>query len=150
MEDKINISMQMKRLKLRRGISIAYLSINSIRNKIELLKPTILETVDILVIAETKLDNTFATSQFTINGSHPPFRYDRNMNGGGLLIYMREGVPAKQLQDFTTPDDIECGIIRGGSRHSPHSHGRMSDFMAEKLSVINSRLHNICNVYFLI
>ena len=39
---------------------------------------------------------------------------------------------------------------RGGSRHSPHSHGRMSDFMAEKLSVINSRLHNICNVYFLI
>ena len=39
---------------------------------------------------------------------------------------------------------------RGGSRHSQHSHGRMSDFMAEKLSVINSRLHNICNVYFLI
>ena len=127
MEDKINISMQMKRLKLRRDISIAYLSINSIPNKIVLLKPTIIETVDIFVIAETKLDNTFATSQFTINGSHPPFRYDRNMNGRGLL-----------------------GIIRGGSRHSPHSHGRMSDFMAEKLSVINSRLHNICNVYFLI
>ena len=39
---------------------------------------------------------------------------------------------------------------RGGSRPSPHSHGRMSNFMAEKLSVINSRLHNICNVYFLI
>ena len=39
---------------------------------------------------------------------------------------------------------------RGGSRHSPDSHGRMSDFMAEKLSVINSRHHNICNVYFLI
>ena len=42
----------------------------------------------------------------------------------------------------------DCG--RGGSRHSPDSHGRMSDFMAEKLSIINSRLHNICNVYFLI
>ena len=64
--------MQMKRLKLRKGISIAYLNINSIRNKIELLKPTILETVDILVIAETKLDNTFATNQFTINGFNPP------------------------------------------------------------------------------
>ena len=45
--------------------------------------------------------------------------------------------------------NIKVGV-RGGSRHSPHSHGRMSDFMAEKLSVINSRLHNICNVYFLI
>ena len=101
----------MKRLKLRKGISIAYLNINSIRNKIELLKPTILETVDILVIAETKLDNTFATNQFTINGFNPPLRYDRNKNGGGLLIYIREGVPAKQLKDFTTPDDIECGII---------------------------------------
>ena len=45
---------------------------------------------------------------------------------------------------------FEAVVRRGGSRHSPDSHGRMSDFMAEKLSVINSRLHNICNVYFLI
>ena len=103
--------MQMKRLKLRKGLAIAYLNINSIRNNIELLKPIILETVDILVIAETKLDNTFATNQFTINGFNPSFRYDRNKNGGGLLIYIREGIPAKQLKDFTTPDDIECGIV---------------------------------------
>ena len=111
MGDANDVSMQMKRLKLRKGLAIAYLNINSIRNNIELLKPIILETVDILVIAETKLDNTFATNQFTINGFNPSFRYDRNKNGGGLLIYIREGIPAKQLKDFTTPDDIECGIV---------------------------------------
>ena len=74
--------MQMKRLKLRTGLAIAYLNIISIRNKIALLKPIILETVDILVMAETKLDNTFTTNQFTINGFNPPFFYDRNKNGG--------------------------------------------------------------------
>ena len=33
------------------------------------------------------------------------------MNGSGLLIYIREGVLAKQLKDFTTPGNIECGIV---------------------------------------
>ena len=33
------------------------------------------------------------------------------MNGGGFLIYIREGVLAKQLKDFTTPCNIECGIV---------------------------------------
>ena len=101
----------MKRLKLRKGLAIACLNINSIRNKIELLKPIILETVNMLVVAETKLENTFATNHFTINGFNPPFRYDRNVNGGGLIIYIREGVLSKQLKDFTTPGDIECGIV---------------------------------------
>ena len=55
----------------------AYLNINSIRNKFELLKPMILDSVDILVIAETKLDSNFATNQFIIDGFSPPYRYSK-------------------------------------------------------------------------
>ena len=71
-----DLSTQLKRPRLQKGFGIAYLNINSIRNKFELLKPIILNTVDILVIAETKLDNKFATSPFRLEGFNPPYRYD--------------------------------------------------------------------------
>ena len=69
------------------------------------------ETIDILIIAETKIDNTFLTSQFFIEGFMKPYRYDRNQNGGGLLIYARERAPVKELKQYKVPADIECGVI---------------------------------------
>ena len=69
------------------GLIIAYLNINSIRNKIDFLRPMISESIDVLILAETKLDNTFPASQFVIEGFMKPFRYDRNQNGDGLLVY---------------------------------------------------------------
>ena len=52
---------------------------------------------DILIIAETKIDETFPTNQFLIDGYMPPLRADRNRHGGGLLIHIKEGVPAKEV-----------------------------------------------------
>ena len=49
--------------------------------------------------------------KFIIDAFSPPYRYDRNGNGGGLLIYVREGIPVKKLTDYKTPDDMECGIL---------------------------------------
>ena len=91
------------RLKNRNGLLIAYLSINLIRNKIDFLRPMISEAIDILVISETKIDHTFPTSQFVIEGFRKPFRYDRNQAGGGLLIYVRERAPVKELTQYKTP-----------------------------------------------
>ena len=68
-------------------------------------------SLDPLIIAETKIDSTFPTSQFMIEGFMKPFRYDRNQNGGGLLIYVRERAPVKELTKYGTPNDIECGMI---------------------------------------
>ncbi len=87
------------------------MNINSIRNKFDFLKVIISNNVDILAIAETKLDNTFPTSQFILEGFHPPFRYDRNRFGGGILVYVRNGVPAKELKEYQLPDNIECGFL---------------------------------------
>ena len=64
-----------------------------------------------LTVAETKIDGTFTTSQFVLDGFSKPFRFDRNQHGGGLLIYVREDVPFKELSVYKPPNDIECGII---------------------------------------
>ena len=42
--------------------------------------------VDILAVSETKLDSTFLTSQFYINGFTKPYRLVRNKSSGGALI----------------------------------------------------------------
>ena len=52
----------------------------------------------ILVNTETKLDNTFPTSQFLVDGFYEPIRLDRNRNGGGIMIFVREDIPSKLLQ----------------------------------------------------
>ena len=49
------------------------------------------------MISETKLDESFPLSQFLLVGYSIPFRFDRNGNGGGILLYIREYIPSKPL-----------------------------------------------------
>ena len=65
--------------------------------------------IDILVVTE-ELDSTFPTNKFYINGFTKPYRHNRNRNGGGVLIYIREDVPSKEL-DNHLPNAIEGMFI---------------------------------------
>ena len=65
---------------------IGNLNVNSISNKFDQLKLFVQGKADILVITETKLDSTLPTSQFLIDGYTKPYCFDRNRNGGGILI----------------------------------------------------------------
>ena len=65
------------------------------------------EKVDILALTETKLGNSFPTNQFLIEGYSKPFVLDRNRNGGGLLLYIREDITCKELKSHTFAEDIE-------------------------------------------
>ena len=53
--------------------------------------------VDILMISETKIDESFPLGQFKVNGFNAPFRLDRNINGGGIMLFVREDMPAKLI-----------------------------------------------------
>ena len=48
-------------------IVVAHLNINSLKNKFDYLIEKITGNIDILMISETKLDNSFPTGQFLIN-----------------------------------------------------------------------------------
>ena len=74
--------------------------------------------VDILIITETKLDNTFPVSQFHIDGYSKPYRLDRNRNGGGIIIYVREDIPNRMLTKHNFPDNIEGLFIELNFRKS--------------------------------
>ena len=54
--------------------------------------------IDILMISETKLDETFPAAQFNLQGYCNPYRLDRNRNGGGIMLYIREDIPTRLIK----------------------------------------------------
>ena len=76
---------------------LAHLNINSIRNKFDQLVNGIKGNIDVLMISETKLDDSFPSMQFLIEGYGPPYRLDRNSHGGGILVYVREDILCKLI-----------------------------------------------------
>ena len=80
------------------GVIFGPININSIRNKFELLKKMITDNIDILLVSEIKLDHTFPVGQFYIDGYSTPYRFDRTSHGGGILQYIREDSPSKNLK----------------------------------------------------
>jgi len=96
------------RVKNVNHLIVASLNINSIRYKFDQLKFLIKDNIDILVLQETKIDNTFPENNFFIEGFSQPFRRDRTSMGGGILVYIRENIPAKVLG---VTEKIECIFI---------------------------------------
>ena len=86
---------------------LGHLNINSIRNKFEALKFEALKfiidnNIDIFLISETKLDDSFPTAQILIKAFCAPYRFDRNSK---KLLYIREDIPSKILTYSSN-----CGI----------------------------------------
>ena len=54
--------------------------------------------IDILVVSEMKLDNSFPpVDQFLIDGNKLPFRLDGKTHGWGIMIFVKEDIPCKFL-----------------------------------------------------
>ena len=124
--DKLN---NMRSINLN-NIIIGLLNVNSYRNKFDDIRSIIPCNLDVMIFVETKLDYSYPTFQFHIKGYAMPFRKDRNKFGGGILIYIREDIPCKLLNDHRFPDDIEglfvelnfrkSKLLLLGTYHSPN------------------------------
>ena len=84
------------------------MNINFLYNKFEGLKLLIQDKIDVLMLSETKLDDTYMSNQFQIEGFSILFRADRNAHGGGLLIYVRDEIPCKILTNQDLPSNVEA------------------------------------------
>ena len=101
-----------------KNINLSYININSIRNKFGSFCSLISSHVNILSIAETKLDYSFPNAQFLIPNFHQPFRLDINRNSGGLLVFVRSSIPARMLSHYRLPPDIPILIYLFQSQKS--------------------------------
>ena len=60
------------------------------------LKEIISKNIDVLLLSETKLDESFPINQFQIDG-YKTIRKDRNQLGGGICLYINENIASKEL-----------------------------------------------------
>ena len=98
---KSNSNLHQVRINNPPGTIFGQINIHSIRNKFAQLIYIVSNEIDILMISETKLDDTFPTSQFLMQGYSTPFRKDRTSKGGGILLYVREDMPCKTIKTET-------------------------------------------------
>ena len=126
-----NLLFEIKKLRIRNPnkIIIGNLNINSLPNKFEQLKDIVMQHIDILVLTETKLDDTFPTAQFLVNGFSEPYSLDKNRKVGEVMVYIREDIPSKFLDKHVFPYDMEglfvelnfrkCKWLLFGTYHPP-------------------------------
>ena len=69
-----------------------------------MLSEKVRNKIDILCITETKLDETFPLSNFSMYSFAPPYRY----LGRGILVYVRSDIPSKELKTVPIPNGMEC------------------------------------------
>ena len=126
----------------------AQLNINSIRNKFDYLSDLVKGKVDVLLISETKIDDSFPKGQFLIQGFSAPYRLDRNCQGGGLMLFVREDIPSNLLTIEDKP--IESFYVELNLRNSKwltncsyNSHknniGTHLDRISQSLDVFSSK-----------
>ena len=54
------------------------------------------DNIDVFLISETKIDGSFPSQQFAID-NYKIFRRDRNRFGGGLMFYVNENIPWREV-----------------------------------------------------
>ena len=69
-DNDFETALSLNRSKYSKNIIFSYFNINSIRNKFDSVRRAIVNYVDIFIAAETKINESFPTDQFAIDGFH--------------------------------------------------------------------------------
>ena len=100
-----------ERVSNHKNVTTGYLNINSIPNKFEGIMSMVEKDLDIFLISETKIDDSFTETQFLYKGYSKPHRKDRKLGAGGLLLYVNENIPNRELTEHTLSDDVEIMCV---------------------------------------
>ena len=103
--------LQSIRMKSAKNVIIGHLNVNSVGSKISEIKELQrLCGLDVLVLSETKLDDSFKQELLDING-YSCVRQDKRANSGGLLTYISNDIPHSIGNINVCNNEIECVSI---------------------------------------
>ena len=137
-------------------LKMFHLNVNSLRNKFVEIT-SLLQYIDILCMTESKLNDSFPQSQFSVD-EFKCIRKDRNEHGGGIICYIRSAIPHRNRPDLSFNfEGIESVVVEVATKSSkimlsciyrpPSVNLR---YLHEALHYIHSKCLVECkNVYFL-
>ena len=89
---------------------IAQLKINLTRNKFQFLEKEVCANLDILLISETKLDDSCLFAQFLLDGFSKSYRLDRCSNSGEILLHIKDDISSCLLLNSSKTECIFAEI----------------------------------------
>lgn len=109
--DRLFGEMQNVRIKNVKNVIIGHLNVNSVGSKIQEIKELqrVCE-IDVLVLSESKLDESFKQELLDIDG-YCCVRQDKRSNSGGLLTYISNDIPHSVGSINVCNNEIECMSI---------------------------------------
>ena len=133
-------------------IIMAHININSLRNKFDMLTNSVTEYIDILMISETKLDNTFPYALYHLKDFSNPYRSDRNSHSGGILVFVRDNIPSNLVkldQNFGNFEGffIELELSKKNKWLLSYSYNPQKGNIKQHLSNISKGLHELNSKY---
>ena len=60
-----------------------------------------------MLYPETKIDASFPSAQFVVEGYHSPYRLDASNRSGGILVYVKSSIPSLCLSCENLCDSIQ-------------------------------------------
>jgi len=94
-----------------KNVIIGSLNINSLRNKFKPVCDILYNGyVDVMCICESKLDNSFPHSQFSVKGFHC-FRQDCTGRSGGIVAYLRSDFACTRRDDLSINDETIQSLV---------------------------------------
>ena len=123
-----------------------------IRNKFDLLAEQVAGNIDVLMISETKIDESFPVGNLLLPGFSVPYRSDRDSKGGGILLYVREDIPSNLLSIENKPIEgfyVELNLRKSKSlvncSYNPHKSSIDNHLLAlsDSLDVYSSTYEEI-------
>ena len=85
-ENDVFPSVTAHRLQNAKNVTIGALNVNYLRNKIGAVQELITNNIDICLLSETKIDETFPNQQFKMSNCKT-FRRDRNKHWGIIVLH---------------------------------------------------------------
>ena len=79
------------------NLNFCNLNIKSVRNKFIDLQEIMNGNMDVVSIVETKIDASFPSAPFVLEGYHSPYRLDIGSRSGGILVYVKSSIPSRCL-----------------------------------------------------
>ena len=104
------------------------------------------------MVSETKLDESFPIGHFIIEGFGVPYRVDRNANGGGIMLFVREDIPSKLLFVENSPTEaffVEINLRKEkwlfSCFYNPHTEniGNHLKTLSKSLALYSSSYENL-------
>ena len=93
---EVRIHLEIFRNENKKRPICSHLNINSVRYKFDDLKQILDDNLtDLLIVSETKIDESFKFNLFAVDG-YKMERRDRNARGGGFMTFVRSDLPFKR------------------------------------------------------